>query len=263
VAGLIEVPIDMFTIRIKTTVYGLVALMMMSKVAGDQSATAAAQSQLAISRGDVPVWWNPSLPEEVRRQVHAKAEGLTGKLSLETSKVSGVVSVIEEHYARVWAWHQEVDAKLDAAWADWDVARSNRDGKAKDELRALAIMTERIDPIYAEFTPQILGLLKNLRAVMGDDKTTALLDAITRSPGAERAFNAYVDMIPEMTDEQKAVLWGRMAQARQDSLAAWSNKRIIKIFKKYKVRNEFSIDYFGYDYRKRYEAWARALKSSR
>jgi len=92
--------------------------------------------------------------------------------------------------------------------------------------------------------------------------TTALLDAITRSPGAERTFNAYVDMIPEMNDEQKAILWGRMVQARQDSLAAWSNKRIIKIFKKYKVRNEFSIDYFGYGYRKRYEAWARSLNSN-
>ena len=95
------------------------------QAAGDESATAAAQSQLAISRGDVPAWWKPALPEEIRQQVQAKAEGLTGKLSIETSKVSGVVSMIEEHYARVWAWHQEVDAELDAAWADWDEARSH------------------------------------------------------------------------------------------------------------------------------------------
>jgi len=253
----------MLTLSMKTVVCSWMIFLSVLQTAGDQSATAAAQSQLAISRGHVPAWWNPALPEEIRQQVQAKAEELTGKLSLETSKVSGVVSVIEEHYARVWAWHQAVDAKLDAAWADWDVARSNRDGKAKDELRALAIMTERIDPIYAEFTPQILGFLKKLRKVIGDDKTTALLDAITRSPGAERTFNAYVDMIPEMTDEQKSILWGRMTQARRDSLAAWSNKRIIKIFKKYKVRNEFSIDYFGYNYRQRYEAWAKSLKSNR
>ena len=64
-------------------------------------------------------------------------------------------------------------------------------------------------------------------------------------------------MVPEMTDAEKAVLWNRMAEAREDSLAAWSDGRIVKIFKKYKIRNEFSIDYFGYDYRKRYQAWAR------
>lgn len=253
----------MFKVRIKTVVFGLIALVMITRAAGDQSASVAAQAQFDISRGHVPGWWNPALPEDVRQQVRSKAEQLAGKLSLDASKKTGVISIIEEHYARVWAWHQEVDSTLDAAWADWNDARSNRDGKAKDELRALAIMTERIDPIYATFTPQILGFMVALRKEMGDDKTTALLDAITRSPGAERTFNAYVDMIPEMNDEQKAILWGRMVQARQDSLAAWSDKRIIKIFKKYKVRNEFSIDYFGYDYRQRYEAWARSLKSNR
>ena len=36
-----------------------------------------------------------------------------------------------------------------------------------------------------------------------------------------------------------------LAQAREDSLSAWTDGRIVKIFKKYKVRNEFSIDYFG------------------
>ena len=66
---------------------------------------------------------------------------------------------------------------------------------------------------------------------------------------------SYVAMVPEMTDEEKAVLWDRMVQAREDSLAAWSDKQIVKIFKKYKVRNEFSIDYFGYGYQKRYQAW--------
>jgi hypothetical protein len=51
-----------------------------------------------------------------------------------------------------------------------------------------------------------------------------------------------------------------MVLAREESLAAWQEKRIIKIFKKHKVRNEFSIDGFGYDYRARYQAWAKSLK---
>ena len=67
-------------------------------------------------------------------------------------------------------------------------------------------------------------------------------------------------MIPEMKDEEKAVLWSRMVQARRESLSAWSDKQIVKIFKKYKIRNEFSIDYFGYDYRKRYESWAKSKR---
>jgi hypothetical protein len=67
-------------------------------------------------------------------------------------------------------------------------------------------------------------------------------------------------MIPEMTESERSVIWSRMVLAREESLAAWQEKRIIKIFKKHKVRNEFSIDGFGYDYRARYQAWAKSLK---
>jgi hypothetical protein len=167
---------------------------------------------------------------------------------------------MEQHYARVWAWHQQVDVRLDRAWAEWDEARSNRGGKGKDELRALAVMTERIDPIYAEFVPQIQGLLITLRDRVGEERTVALLDRITWSPGAKRTYHAYLEMVPQLKEEEKAVLWSRMAQAREASLAAWSSKRIVKIFKKHKVRNEFSIDYFGYGYRKHYEAWVKSKR---
>jgi hypothetical protein len=83
-------------------------------------------------------------------------------------------------------------------------------------------MTEQIAPIYAEFVPQIEGFLGALNREIGEEMTTALLDQITRSPGATRTYNAYayLGMVPEMTDEEKAILWERMAQARRDSLAA-------------------------------------------
>jgi len=228
-----------------------------SPVKGETAAAVAANIQATIDSGSVPEWWTPELPEEIQRNVLNKAEGLTEKLQLEDeAKSQATAALIAQHFGRVWAWHQNVDKELDAAWADWDAARDNTNGKEKDELRALTIMTERIDPIYAEFTPQIQGLLSSLHEEIGEEKTTELLDRITRSPGAERTFNAYVGMVPEMTDEEKAVLWKRMAQAREDSLAAWTGGRIIKIFKKYKVRNEFSLDYFGYGYKQRYKAWA-------
>ena len=84
-----------------------------------------------------------------------------------------------------------------------------------------------------------------------------LLDRITRSPGVKRTHDAYVAMVPEMTSRERRVLLDRLVRAREESLAAWSNRRIVKIFKKHKVRNEFSLDYFGYGYRQRYRAWAK------
>lgn len=227
------------------------------------AATVAAKAQANIDGGNAPGWWEPALPEDIRFEITAKATELAKKLALSESSGAKASALIFEHYARVWAWHQTVDKKLDAAWAEWDEARSNRDGKEKNELKALAIMTERIDPIYAEFAPQIQGLLAALQKEIGKEKTTELLDHITWSPGAKRTYNAYVEMVPQIKDEEKAILWKRMVQAREDSLAAWSGKRIVKIFKKYKVRNEFSIDYFGYGYRKHYEAWVRRKRGSK
>jgi Protein of unknown function (DUF3826) len=225
----------------------------------ETAANVAAGTQAAIDSGSAPKWWTPTLPEEIKRDVEGKGGRLAGQLELNDEiKTRKVAALLAGHFGRVWAWHQQVDEKLDAAWKEWDAARDNTNGRQKDEMKALTIMTERIDPIYAEFAPQIRGLLSALRMEIGEEKTTALLDRITRSPGAERTYNAYLAMVPEMTDAEKAILWERMVTAREDSLAAWSDKQIVRIFKKYKLRNEFSLDYFGYGYQKRYQAWAAA-----
>lgn len=227
--------------------------------AAETAASVAVRTQAAIDNGAAPKWWTPTLPAEIMHDVEGKGERLAGQLELnDDSKTKKTAELLVAHFGRVWAWHQQVDGELSLAWAAWDEARDNRNGKEKDELKALTIMTERIDPVYAEFAPQIQGLLNALRKEIGEEKTTDLLDRITRSPGAKRTYNAYLAMVPEMTEAEKAILWDRMALAREDSLAAWTDKQIVRIFKKYKLRNEFSIDYFGYGYLKRYQAWAAA-----
>ncbi|HOB32125.1 MAG TPA: DUF3826 domain-containing protein, partial [Verrucomicrobiota bacterium] len=223
----------------------------------ESAAAVAARVQAAIDAGNPPAWWTPELPEAIQRDVTNKGQRLAAQLELnDEAKTRKVAALITEHYGRVWAWNQEVKEKLDAAWAAWDAARDNTNGKEKDELKALTVSTEQLDPIYAEFAPQIHGFLRALRKEIGEEKTIELLDRITRSPGAQRTYNAYVEMIPEMKPGEKALLWERMVQAREDSLAAWTDGQITKIFKRYKTRNELSIDHFGYNYRERYKAWA-------
>jgi hypothetical protein len=230
-------------------------------VMAETAATVAIKVQSAIDSGNPPKWWTPDLPDDVRRDIDNKAKRLADRLQInDEGTAQKAEAAIRQHFSRLWAWHQQVDERLNAAWTAWDAARDNRDGKQKDELKALTIMTEKIDPIYAEFAPQIRLFLTSLHEVIGESKTTELLDHITRSPGAKRTFDAYVEMVPEMTDAEKDILWGRMMQAREDSLAAWSDGQIVKIFKKYKVRNEHSLDDFGYGYQKRYQAWVKSKR---
>ena len=224
------------------------------------AAAVAVNVQAAIDSDAAPAWMSPKLPEDIQRNVENKGTALARQLQLDDkARETRVAAMIAEHYGRVWAWHQQVDEKLNTAWAAWDAARDTSKGE-KDELKALTFMVEQIDPIYAEFAPQIQGLLKALQKELSGEQIIALLDRITRSPGVDRTYNAYLAMVPEMKDEEKVIIKARLEQAREDSLAAWSDGRIVKIFKKYKVRNEFSIDYFGYGYRERYKAWVNSGK---
>lgn len=245
---------------INLTAAVLIAFFGASTLHAQTAIEVAVKTQAAIDAGAAPSWMTPQLPPDIQKIVQNKGKELAQSLKLgDQSKQDKVASLLAEHYGRVWAWHQLVDEKLDAAWQAWDDARNPAKG-GKDELKALTIMIEQIDPIYAEFAPQIQGLLAALRKEITEEQILALLDRITRSPGVDRTYNAYVEMVPEMKEDQKKILRSRLEQARVDSLSAWNDQSIIKIFKKYKIRNEFSIDYFGYGYRKRYEAWINKNK---
>jgi hypothetical protein len=249
--------------QISAITMGLVVLLLAPAMHAETAAEVASRTQAAIDSGSGPAWMSPKAPQDIQTNVQNKGKDLAKQLQLgDEAKEAKVAALLAEHYGRVWAWHQQADEKLDAAWSAWNDARDPAKG-GKDELKAMTVMVEQVDPIYAEFAPQIQGLLRALRKELSEAQVIALLDRITRSPGVERTYQAYVAMVPEMKEDEKKIIRSRLEQARVDSLAAWKGGEIVKIFKKYKLRNESSIDNFGYGYRKHYEDWINKSKAAK
>jgi hypothetical protein len=158
--------------------------------------------------------------------------------------------IMSDHYSRLWAWHEEHDPQLQELWQAWRDARSP---PTKDEAKARGF-TDQIANVYQSFQPRYEKFIEQLAEVLTTKQIDGIKDHVTRSPGMMRTYNAYCDVIPEMTDEQKAFVLDNFRQAREEAMNAGSGKEVIELFKKYKVINEAYVNEQGYDWAKRYKA---------
>jgi|688.fasta_scaffold92095_3 hypothetical protein len=87
-------------------------------VIADTAATVAIKAQAAIDNGNPPKWWTLDLPEDVRRDIDNKAKRLTERLEVkDEGTAQKTEAAIIQHFSRLWAWHQQVDERLNGAWA--------------------------------------------------------------------------------------------------------------------------------------------------
>jgi predicted DsbA family dithiol-disulfide isomerase len=71
----------------------------------------------------------------------------------------------------------------------------------------------------------------------------------------DRTANAYIEMIPQFTDADKAFVRQRFAIAREQGMDTTTGKEVDSFFKRQKDIVEAYIDEKGYDYKKSREAW--------
>ena len=74
-------------------------------------------------------------------------------------------------------------------------------------------------------------------------------------------YDAQVDMIPTLTDEEKAQIMAWLKEARELALDAESSKKKHEVFGKYKGRINNYLSARGYDLVKEREAWYERIKA--
>lgn len=192
-------------------------------------------------------------------QSERRAASLIKELKLtDAAKEPKSRAILESHFEAMDTWHVANDPALTPLWSEWAAKRTP---PIKDEVAA-AKVGEKIDGIYASFRPQRDAFLAALAKEISLADINTIKNSLTRSPGMDRTANAYIEMVPQFTEADKAFVRQRFAIAREMAIDTTTGKEVDAFFKRQKVIVEAYIDEKGYDYQKSRAAWVAKLNAT-
>ena len=173
--------------------------------------------------------------DTMRRKIEQKAGRIVEALNLDDQEKAAKVKAIAADWLGVMLnWHQEHDAELGRLWGEWNKARSV---VPKDEFPG-EVIAHRIDDVYASLKPAYENYIKRLSAELSEEQVDVIKENWSRSPGMRRTYNAYLEIVPDLAAKDKEVIKGRMLMAREAAMLTDSDKEIVAIYKRHKVKVE-------------------------
>lgn len=152
----------------------------------------------------------------------------------DADKIAKVKVIGAEWFATLFAWHKENDPKLKTLWAEWNKARAV---VPKDEFPG-ELVAVKIEEVYSSLKPAYDNYMTKLSAELTSEQIDAVKEAWSHSPGMKRTYNAYLDIVPDLSEKDKEVLKARMHLAREAAMLTDASKEIIDIYKRHKVKVE-------------------------
>ena len=201
--------------------------MLMVLVGGLAAADCAADPAKATPAG--------AIDDAMRKKIDQKAARMVESLKLtDAEKAAKVKTITSDWLAVLMTWHKEHDAQLNRLWGEWNKARS---AVPKDEFPA-EVIAHRIDAVYASLKPAYEEYIKRLSAELTAGQVDAIKESWSRSPGMTRTYNAYLEIVPDLTAKDKEVIKARMLLAREAAMLTDADKEIVAIYKRHKVKVE-------------------------
>ena len=173
--------------------------------------------------------------DAMRTKIEQKAGRIVESLKLDDAdKAARVKSIASDWLSVMLNWHKAHDAELGRLWGDWNTARSV---VPKDEFPA-EVIAHQIDDAYASLKPAYADYVKRLSAELTEEQVDAVKENWSRSPGMMRTYNAYLEIVPDLAAKDKEVIKGRMLMAREAAMLTDSDREIVAIYKRHKVKVE-------------------------
>jgi hypothetical protein len=178
---------------------------------------------------------NAAVDEATQKRADGKASRLLDAAKLDDAvKTERVKRILSDWYITLWSWHRENGPKLKDLWTQWNEARAI---VPKDEFPA-EVIAHRIDDVYASLKPAYHTFVEKLSSELTPEQIDAIKETWSRSPGMKRTYQAYLEIVPDLDEAQKKVIYDRMLKAREDAMLTDADKEIVAIYKRHKVKVE-------------------------
>ena len=173
--------------------------------------------------------------EATQKKVDQKANKLIDGLKLDDAdKATKAKAITRDWLVTMLAWHKEHDPELKGLWSEWNKARAV---VPKDEFPG-EVIAQKLDDVYASLKPAYEDFTKRLSAELSPEQVDALKEAWSRSPGMTRTYKAYLEIVPDLAEQDRQVIHDRMLMAREAAMLTDSDKEIVSIYKRHKVKVE-------------------------
>lgn len=185
--------------------------------------------------------------------VMQRAAKIVAALELEdSSRKIKVQKLIARQYSNLNNIHSGRDAKIKAA--------KSVTGAGKEEIAASVRSIEekagrQINKLHKKYIRQLSGSLTDEQVVKVKDGMTYNVVPIT--------YNGYMQMLPNLTEEQKKQIMAYLVEAREIAMDAETSEKKHAWFGKYKGRINNYLSAAGINMKKAGEEWEKRLKAER
>lgn len=171
--------------------------------------------------------------QATQKRINAKADRLLGAIKLDDSaKAARVKAIMGEWLVTMWNWHQQNDSKLNELWSQWSKARS---ASPNDEFPG-EVVAQKIKDVYASLRPAYISFTNKLAAELTPEQIDAIKESWSHSPGMTRTYNVYLQMVPDLTEAQKKVIYDELLGAREDAMLTDYDREIVNLYKCHKLK---------------------------
>lgn len=184
-------------------------------------------------------------PEQAYAQaISRRADDIIAAIGISDAAVAARVhEILVSQYRNLRNLHDQRDAKIRQLQPD-----------QKDQIEQVRAETQQaVRQLHEKFLAQLAAELTPEQIEIVKDRMTYNKLQVT--------YNSYCQMLPDLTDQQKAFILDALRQAREEAMDGGSAEEKTKIFEKYKGRINNYLSREGYDLKQASRDWAQRRKA--